>query len=110
MKTILVGDFETTTYEGQTTTEVWASALVALGSENVHIFNSIDATFDYLDKLLKTQDIILYYHNLKFDGSFILDWIMKNPEFTPNYVIPQDGTIYDVINHKKKKEINNNEY
>lgn len=112
MKTIMIGDFETTVTgkADQESTEVWASALVALYTEDVYIFNSIDATFAHLDKLLKDQDITLYYHNLKFDGSFILDWIMKNPKFKPNYVIPDGGTIYDVVTHQKKKEMNNNEY
>ena len=110
MKTIMVGDFETTAFDGQAYTEVWASAVVALNTEDVHIFNSIDATFDYLGSLLKKQDIILYYHNLKFDGSFILDWLMKNPKFSPNYVIPDNGSIYDVITFHTKKEMNNNEY
>ena len=37
----MVGDFETTVYEGQTFTEVWASAVVELGTEDVKIHHSI---------------------------------------------------------------------
>ena len=40
----LVGDFETTVYEGQERTDVWASAIVEMYSEDVKIFHSIDAT------------------------------------------------------------------
>ena len=38
-------DFETTVYEGQVNTEVWASACVELYTEDVKIFGSIDETF-----------------------------------------------------------------
>lgn len=75
----LVGDFETTVYEGQTSTEVWASAIVPLNSEEVEIFHSIDETFDYLLSL--KRDIICYYHNLKFDGSFWLHFLLKKKQF-----------------------------
>ena len=69
-----VGDFETTVYKGQVNTEVWASAAVELFNEDVKIFHSIDETFDYFCSL-KTN-IICYYHNLKFDGSFWLSYLL----------------------------------
>ena len=68
-------DFETTVYEGQTTTEVWASAVVELGTEDVRIFHSIDETFDYF-KSLKCN-MVCYYHNLKFDGNFWLYYLLN---------------------------------
>ena len=71
---LFVGDFETTTYEGQEYTEVWASAIVKFFSEDVKIFNSIDETLDYLISL--RDNVIVYYHNLKFDGAFWLDYLM----------------------------------
>lgn len=73
---VLVGDFETTVYSGQTSTEVWASAVVELHTEDVHIFHSIDETFLYL-RSLKT-DVVIYYHNLKFDGNFWLSYLLTN--------------------------------
>lgn len=73
---ILVGDFETTSYKGQTTTEVWASAVVEIGSDDVIVTNNIDDTFNYL--LSFKQDVIIYYHNLKFDGSFWINYLFKN--------------------------------
>ena len=42
-----VGDFETTVYEGQSCTEVWASACVEMYTEDVSIFHSIGEQFDY---------------------------------------------------------------
>lgn len=70
-----VGDFETTIYPKQTETEVWASAIVELYSEDVKIFHSIEDTFDWI--LGQRVDCKIYYHNLKFDGSFWVDFLMK---------------------------------
>lgn len=75
---LLVGDFETTVYEGQTDTEVWASAIVPLWTEDVTIHSSIEETLQYLYDLAQTQDVYIFYHNLKFDGSFWLNCIMRN--------------------------------
>ena len=61
---MLVCDFETTVYPGQKSTEVWASAVVEIDTEDVKILHSIDETFSYF-KSLKTN-LICYYHNLKF--------------------------------------------
>lgn len=72
---VLVGDFETTVYEGQTYTEVWASAIVPLYSEDVVILGSINSTYEYLCNL--KQNVLIYYHNLKFDGSFWMDYLMR---------------------------------
>ena len=72
---IFVGDFETTVFEGQTSTEVWASACVELFSEDVKIFHSLDETFQ--DLINYKENVLIYYHNLKFDGSFLLDYLMR---------------------------------
>lgn len=76
-----VGDFETTVYKGQEDTEVWASALVEMYTENVKILHSIDETFRYLKSL--NTNIVCYYHNLKFDGSFWLDYLQNQLGFKP---------------------------
>ena len=68
-------DFETTVYEGQTDTEVWASACVELYTEDVKIFHSIDETFEYFKSL--RSNIVCYYHNLKFDGNFWLYFLLN---------------------------------
>lgn len=75
-----VGDFETTVYKGQTDTEVWASACVELFTDEVVIHHSIAETFDYLKSL--DSNIVVYYHNLKFDGSFWLSYLLVNEGFT----------------------------
>lgn len=72
----IVGDFETTVYAGQTHTEVWAAGLVPMYTEDVTIAHSIDETFSYLKSL--KSNVIAYFHNLKFDGSFWLSYLMKD--------------------------------
>lgn len=71
---IFVGDFETTVYKGQVNTEVWASASVEMFTEDVNIFHSIGEQFEYFIGL--NSNIVCYYHNLKFDGSFWLSFFM----------------------------------
>lgn len=105
-----VGDFETTVYEGQEYTSVWASGLVQMYTENVEIFGSIDSTFDYLrDYVNDHGDTIVYYHNLKFDGEFWLSHFHSlgmeqayNPEmkkFIPDRIMPVNTYKY-VISDK----------
>jgi len=70
-----VGDFETTVYNGQTRTDVWASACVELFTEDVLISHSISEQFEYFKSL--KSDLVIYYHNLKFDGSFWIDYFIN---------------------------------
>lgn len=81
-------DFETTVYDGQTSTEVWSSALVKLGSNQVFVLHSIEDTLTFLEDL--DEDCILYYHNLKFDGSFWLDLLLKRSGFKQAFVFFND--------------------
>ena len=74
--TILVGDFETTVFKGQTSTEVWAAAVVELYTEDVIIFHSIDQLYNYFVSL--NTNIICYFHNLKFDGQFWLSYLIND--------------------------------
>lgn len=78
-----MGDFETTVYKGQVNTEVWASAIVELFSDKVTILHSIAETFDYLVSL--NCNVVVYYHNLKFDGAFWLSYLLVDKKFTQAY-------------------------
>lgn len=104
--TYYVADFETTVYEGQTDTLVWASAIVPLNTEDVTILGSIDATWDYI-KSLKTNCII-YYHNLKFDGNFWVNYLLAHTNIKPAI----NGTVDDLLNisWKKPKDMQNNTF
>lgn len=86
-------DFETTVYEGQQYTEVWASAIVELGTENVIIHHSIGETFEYFKNL--KCNCVLYYHNLKFDGNFWLYYLIHDLHMEQATIKNKDGTISD---------------
>lgn len=101
---ILIGDFETTVYEGQTSTAVWASAVVEVGTEEVHIFHSIEETYDYLTSL--NRNVIIYYHNLKFDGDFWLNYLLYVKQFEQAYTKISDVPLG--VKWQDKKEMNNN--
>lgn len=77
-----MADFETTVFTNQTYTEVWASAIVEIGTEDVIIENSIEKFMKTIFKLAQKNNITVYFHNLKFDGSFILDWLIRNKDFS----------------------------
>lgn len=72
-----VADFETTVYKGQERTDVWSAGLAKLfdEAEEVTVFGCISHFFQHL--IDKKENIVCYFHNLKFDGSFILDYLMK---------------------------------
>ena len=95
-------DFETTVYEGQKSTEVWASASVELYTENVQIFHSINEQFNYFKAL--DCDIIAYYHNLKFDGNFWLSYLLTDLKYEQAYEsFNEDGTQGEFIKEKYMK-------
>lgn len=108
----LVGDFETTVFEGQEYTEVWASGLVEMYRENVIIHTSISDTFNYLVSLNK--NVCVFYHNLKFDGHFWLSYLLKDLGLTQAlYLNGEDEnsvSFYDtrdMPNNSVKYSINN---
>ena len=90
-----VGDFETTVYDGQTSTEVWASAVVEMYTEDVLIFHSLPDTLNYLFAL--RENVCIYYHNLKFDGSFYLSYILTQLHLKPAFYSPTNS---DMEMHK----------
>lgn len=107
---VYVGDFETTVYKGQTFTEVWASAVVELFTEEVQIFHSIEDTYNFL--ISQDSSVLIYYHNLKFDGSFWLDYLLIKQKFKHSYVqLNEQGTSFawnkekDMKNHELKYSI-----
>lgn len=90
-RNIYAADFETTVYQGQDHTEVWSSAFCPVRNnlemtgkrpypqaveKDVIIHTNIRASYEWLESF--PHDVVLYYHNLKFDGSFWLDFLMKN--------------------------------
>lgn len=100
------GDFETTVYKGQVHTEVWASACVELFTEDVKIFHSIEEQYKYFKDL--DSNIICYYHNLKFDGSFWLSFLMVDLGLEQAYVM--EGDDINTIEWIAPKDMKNNTF
>lgn len=93
-------DIETTVYDGQVSTEVWASACVELFSEDVIILHSISELFDHFKSL--NTNLIAYFHNLKFDGSFWLSFLMLDLKYEQAYR-EIDGDKVEWLNDKDMK-------
>lgn len=100
---VFVGDFETTVYKGQVNTEVWASASVEIGTEDVKIFHSIHEQFEYFVSL--DCNVLCYYHNLKFDGSFWLSYLLLDRKFKQGYEEIDENT----KKMKQPKDLHNGE-
>lgn len=76
-------DFETTVdYDTskQDSTEVWSACFCEVGKEDAIIMHSISQFMNYWITV-NSQNVLLYFHNLKFDGSFIIDWLYHSVKF-----------------------------
>lgn len=102
----LMCDFETTVYKGQVNTEVWASACVELFTEDVKIFHSIEETFEYFKSL--NCNVCAYYHNLKFDGSFWLSFLLMNGKFKQACIFKNEECTE--VEFVEEKEMKNNTF
>lgn len=68
-------DFETCTWL-ENETYVWAWAVCEIGNEtNIVIDNNIKSFIDYC---YSQKNSTFYFHNLKFDGEFIIYYLLKN--------------------------------
>lgn len=106
---IFVSDFETTNYDNeQQSTCVWCYGLVELfdSDDNIKIGLSITDFFLSIFNIVKNRktDITVYFHNLKFDGSFIIDFLLNN-NFTHAHTTENEKIIL-----KREKEMFNNQF
>lgn len=97
-------DFETTVYAGQDHTEVWASASCELYTEDVKIFHSIGETYDYFCSL--KDNIVCFYHNLKFDGTFWISYLLNDLHMEQACI----RTDYDQMEWLHEKDMKNNTF
>ena len=111
-----VADFETTTNIDDC--RVWAYAICEVGNkEDVIIGTTIDDFMDW--NIKRKENDTVFFHNLKFDSQFIMNWLFKNgyehttePEQkkskTFNTLISDKGLFYqvEVIFEKKGKKVN----
>ena len=103
---IFVADFETTVFDGQDFTEVWAGALVEIYSEDVVIFHSIKEMFDFLKNL--SGSVTVYFHNLKFDGAFWLSYLIQIEKMEQAAIINYDNK--DDFEWIPNKQMKNNTF
>jgi len=111
-----VADFETTTDPNDC--RVWAYAICDINNlENINIGINMESFMNWCQ--WKGNNETVFFHNLKFDGGFIIDWLLKhdfkhveNPEEresnTFTTLISDKGLFYqiEVIFYKKGKNIN----
>lgn len=75
MQRQFTADFETSTDPNDV--RVWAWALCEIGDpDNFKYGNSIDTMMEYIENLSGNHK--LWFHNLRFDGSYIVSWLYKN--------------------------------
>lgn len=73
-------DFETN-YNGKEA-NVYLGYITNLENENSLFFLNIKDMFEFLSKQKTKQRHIVYFHNLDFDGEFIVWWLLRN-HYTP---------------------------
>ena len=105
----LMADFETTTDPADC--RVWAGCAVDIEAlEVVYIGTELDTFMEYL----QDKNTVCYFHNLKFDGEFILHWLFTHgykysdskKDKTFNCLITDDGLFYsiEVVFHRFKSK------
>lgn len=102
---IYVADFETTVYDGQTITEVWSAAISNMMQvrDEVLIYNNISDFMQYCMNL--SENCIIYFHNLKFDGQFILYYIITELKYKLSYFNVDETNIHlNPVTKLKNKE------
>lgn len=94
---IYIADFETTSYktyleEGYT--RVWLYAVCDLNENIVDIGSTIEGFIKFCSS---HSGSIIYFHNLKFDGSFILDYLMHNEYEYKDKVNSRSGKGFNML-------------
>lgn len=104
-------DFETITNPDDC--RVWAYAIAEVGNiNNFHYGNSLDDFMEFIEK----NQAIYYFHNLKFDGEFIIHWLLnhgfkhsKKPQENEfSTLISRMGQFYsiEIVYKRRKKGVN----
>ena len=78
--TYLACDFETTVYQDQKFTEVWAAVASELFTDNINVFNSLENLYSWM--LSIKGNVCAYFHNLKFDGEFWIHFLITKCGYT----------------------------
>lgn len=83
-------DFETTVYDGQEDTQVWAAAICELFTEDAVITHSLGEMLNFFRA--QNSNIICWFHNLKFDGEFIIWYLLNELKLKQAIQEDKDGT------------------
>lgn len=70
---ICTADFETNTKLNNCSVWAWAVCNID-NTEDIKIGLSLDGFMDFI----RDRDLTLYFHNLKFDGEFIIIWLLEH--------------------------------
>lgn len=101
---LFFADFETTTYnskqyqeEGHTNVWMWA---IMDQKNGIKIGCTLDEFMDFI--LQDGKNKIVYFHNLSFDGDFIIKWLFRNypKNFKQDYQFTTEN--YEVVNQVPK--------
>lgn len=72
-----MADFETTTKIEDC--RVWGGCIVDIELNEVQVVtNNIDDFMEFVRDCVRYDSVVMYFHNLKFDGEFILHWLLNN--------------------------------
>ena len=105
-------DFETFTLNwNKEKTWVWAWATCDIENENLEMGNSIESFIEFCKK---QNNAIFYFHNLKFDGEFIIYYLLTHgfihvenkediKENTFTTLISEMGVFYSIVIYFEKK-------
>ena len=100
-------DFETTSsrqYEVEGSTRVYLWKLMGVDTDVDELGIDMDS---FMGTISKLENALIYFHNLSFDGEFILWWLLENgyeyddvteltKDKTFNSIIDQSGSIYSI--------------
>lgn len=91
----MYADLETVTHDDkdQQYTEAWSSCILCpeVSSEPI-IHHNLASTWDFLKKT--PGNLLIYYHNLKFDGMFWMDFFIRHcSRLKPAYIKDADGNV-----------------
>lgn len=82
---IYVADFETSWERDLSRTWVWAACIMDMYTLTYNLTGNIEDFVKHIGSLGEKGDkILIYFHNLKFDGSFIMDSVIKAGKFKRN--------------------------
>ena len=86
-------DFETTTDENDC--RVWAAGAYDIDTGEFIYYNTIDK---FMNMIFKKRPSKIYFHNLKFDGEFILSWLFTNGyKYCNSFKLDDDKTFTTLI-------------